>query len=259
LNRFAYVENSPVAFSDHLGFLPIGGGLKGGVAKAYAKHAVKKGGIAAAISKANGPKLPRHSMGTSGGERPGTLSRGGGGPGGAIVPMSRSNVYTSATHDDDPCASCLPIKSRFSGQSDGALDLWGTLLFFGAIIGIAALAVCVVATVGICAAASAAIATASVKVGAKVGVNAAIREISKRYILSFNNHKWSHIIREGHHWDRLAKTRAEVADLMARARAYGTARPDPRGHVDYHWFYKGEEIVVRVGPGGQIGNGWIVK
>ncbi|UPL14756.1 RHS repeat-associated core domain-containing protein [Microbacterium galbinum] len=259
LNRFAYVENSPVAFSDHLGFLPIGGGLKGGVAKAYAKHAVKKGGIAAAISKANGPKLPRHSMGTSGGERPGTLSRGGGGPGGAIVPMSRSNVYTSATHDDDPCASCLPIKSRFSGQSDGALDLWGTLLFFGAIIGIAALAVCVVATVGICAAASAAIATASVKVGAKVGVNAAIREISKRYILSFNNHKWSHIIREGHYWDRLAKTRAEVADLMARARAYGTARPDPRGHVDYHWFYKGEEIVVRVGPGGQIGNGWIVK
>jgi hypothetical protein len=113
LNRFAYVENSPVAFSDYLGFLPIGGGLKGGVAKAKAA-AVKKGGVAAAVSKANAQKVPKHSMGNTGGGRPGTLSRGGGSPlSGVSVPASRSGQFTSIVHAGPE--DCEPDETYVSG------------------------------------------------------------------------------------------------------------------------------------------------
>ncbi|MFJ2370892.1 RHS repeat-associated core domain-containing protein [Microbacterium sp. NPDC087665] len=91
LNRFAYVENSPVAFSDYLGYLPIGGGLKGGVAKANAKSAMKKGGIAAAVAKTNA-SVPPHSFGK-------------GAPSGAvkprdrvITPQNRSPFFTAQLH-----------------------------------------------------------------------------------------------------------------------------------------------------------------
>ncbi|MFJ4253534.1 RHS repeat-associated core domain-containing protein [Microbacterium sp. NPDC090003] len=114
LNRFAYVENSPLAFSDHLGFLPIGGGLKGGVAKAYAKNAVKKGGIAAAVRKKVGPRTPKHSIGTSGGGRPAILSRGGGSPSsGVSVPASRSGQFISIVHAGPE--DCEPDETYVSG------------------------------------------------------------------------------------------------------------------------------------------------
>jgi RHS repeat-associated protein len=64
LNRFAYVENSPVAFSDHLGFaakkagkIGSSGGLKLGLSKSVVNNATGKGGIAAASAAANGGRV----------------------------------------------------------------------------------------------------------------------------------------------------------------------------------------------------------
>lgn len=81
LNRFAYVENDPVGLSDYLGYLPIGGGLKAGIAKARLGQALVKGVLAAAVTRSNGARLAKpvaHSRGVLGSAGPkASLSRGG--------------------------------------------------------------------------------------------------------------------------------------------------------------------------------------
>ena len=289
LNRFAYVENSPVSFSDYLGFLPIGGGLKGGVAKAYAKHAMKKGGIAAAvsvISKARGPQLG-HKVTPGGAAKPH-----------AKGPAARSMRFMADRHVQmamDKCSIFELFCQRPGGRetvycSDNIL---GTIapatctmdfrpetiagkaleMLFGGAVGLAggiisrALVRAIQAQAARAAAAQVAKEAAGkaaaeaaervAKEAAKEAAAASAEDAAKRYLLAQNTDRWGHIMDPKHNWDRLATTKGEIADLMAKARANGTPTRSPKGHVDYSWHYKGEEIVVRVGPGGQISNGWI--
>ena len=59
-----------------------------------------------------------------------------------------------------------------------------------------------------------------------------------------------------HNWSRLAKTKDQIADLMAGAVANGT-RSTARDHIDFTWVHRGQTIVVRTSKSGVISNGWI--
>jgi RHS repeat-associated protein len=115
LNRFAYVENDPVGFSDFLGYLPIGGGLKAGIAKANLKNAITKGAIAAALGKQTETKVPKHSMGKRAVTAPRNFVKN---------PSNRSSVFTTQLHllnmsgcgfSDTACRGTVALAGASSG------------------------------------------------------------------------------------------------------------------------------------------------
>ncbi|WP_160298602.1 hypothetical protein [Microbacterium sp. SA39] len=92
--------------------------------------------------------------------------------------------------------------------------------------------------------------------GVRIFAVAAAKEAAKRFILGFSTQKWAHIMVSKHNWSRLAKTKDEIADLMAGAVANGT-RTQATNHIEFTWAHRGQTIVVRTGLDGQISNGWI--
>lgn len=92
--------------------------------------------------------------------------------------------------------------------------------------------------------------------GVRIFAVAAAKEAAKRLILGFSAHKWAHIMVPKHNWSRLAKTKDEIADLMAGAVANGT-RSIATHHIDFTWAHRGQTIVVRTSRNGEISNGWI--
>jgi hypothetical protein len=157
LNRFAYVENSPVAFSDHLGFAAKKAGVKGGLAAGLKKAAVKAHlNTAAVLNVSNGANAPRAIAQSDLGPTP--QSR-------VPRPQNYSPLYTASTHP--PClysieacntqtrfsSSTSPQRGLFSA-SPWTAEQWqaaGWVIGGAALIGIGI--ACVIATVGICGAA----------------------------------------------------------------------------------------------------------
>lgn len=119
LNRYTYVENTPVSFSDHLGFvikaIPFSDGGSKSKAGKYARSAFKKP-LAA---------VPTPAAAAS------TLSRGtgGGAPSAdASVPISRSGQFTSMTHHG---ANSVPTRDLAPCWAQAGRLVGG---FFGSIV-----------------------------------------------------------------------------------------------------------------------------
>lgn len=103
---------------------------------------------------------------------------------------------------------------------------------------------------------------------ARVGIKALIKHIgktqikkaAKSYLLNGKGVNWTKILAPKHRWSSVgAKSKEQVADLMARAMAEGNHVVDG-GAVNVMWKYKGETIVVTYGKSsGKIGNGWVKK
>jgi len=96
------------------------------------------------------------------------------------------------------------------------------------------------------------------KAALKIGGKAVIKEAAKKAILGLNANKWNHIMASKHNWSRLAKTKDQVADLMADTMTNGT-RIAHKNHIEFTWSHRGQTIVVRTSHEGHISDGWIVK
>ena len=91
---------------------------------------------------------------------------------------------------------------------------------------------------------------------------AAIKKAAKSYLLNnINAHKWSHIIRPDHLWGRVgARSREQVAELMARAMAEGQHSPRKGSDRQAVWQYRGETVVVTYERNsGRISDGWVKR
>lgn len=95
-----------------------------------------------------------------------------------------------------------------------------------------------------------------IKAALKIGSKAAIKEAAKKSVLGLSQNKWTHIMASKHNWNRLAKSKDQIAELMSEAMANGT-RSTARNHVDFTWVHRGHTIVVRTSLNGHISNGWI--
>ncbi|MFC9933885.1 SAR2788 family putative toxin [Glutamicibacter sp. NPDC127525] len=103
---------------------------------------------------------------------------------------------------------------------------------------------------------------------ARVGIKALIKHFgktqvkkaAKSYLLNGKGVNWSKIMAPKHRWSSVgAKSKQQIADLMARAFANGTHRSAGKGMI-VEWKYKGETIVVTYGKStGKIGDGWVKK
>ncbi len=73
--------------------------------------------------------------------------------------------------------------------------------------------------------------------------------------------KWNHILNPKHKWPSVGATsKGKVADLMARAMAYGKHLPYKNGKSAWQaqWIYRGKTIVVTYSKTtGKISNGWV--
>ncbi|GAA1427696.1 hypothetical protein GCM10009616_05560 [Microlunatus lacustris] len=91
-----------------------------------------------------------------------------------------------------------------------------------------------------------------------------IKKAVKSYLLNnINAHKWSHIMRRDHYWNRVgARSREQIADLMGRAMAegkHGVYKNSPHGR-QAEWNYRGETIIVTYGTStGKISDGWVKR
>jgi hypothetical protein len=92
--------------------------------------------------------------------------------------------------------------------------------------------------------------------GVRIFAVAVAKEAAKRFVLGLSAQRWAHIMAPKHNWSRLAKTKEEIADLMADAVANGT-RSTAKDHIDFTWVHRGQTIVVRTSRNGEISNGWI--
>lgn len=147
LNRYAYIENTPVTFSDHLGYMiraiPTidgGGGKKSPTA--WLTSQIQKFGTPGLKTGAPRPKADPHA-----GRWPTPKGK-------VKKPGNRSSSFTSATHP--PCVlsfqACGSASPNASVSPLTAKQWAGIGFAIGGALLIAAGAACVVATVGICAA-----------------------------------------------------------------------------------------------------------
>ncbi len=87
-----------------------------------------------------------------------------------------------------------------------------------------------------------------------------IKKAAKSYLLnSVSRSKWAHIMQPKHKWRSVgAKSKEQVAELMARAMAEGSHSSYGSGARQAVWRYKGKTIVVTYAKnGGKISNGWV--
>ncbi|MFK3835765.1 RHS repeat domain-containing protein [Microbacterium sp. NPDC087868] len=148
LNRFAYVENSPVAFSDHLGYASKKGGFAAGFGNTNVKKSTTKGGLAAASAAMN-----MNSLANSVSKVVKSLPKGK-----VSNPSGESDDWTAASHPPcvysyETCAGPVPLSSQggpFSA-SPWTSEQWAAA---GWIVGGALLVglgiACIAATAGIC-------------------------------------------------------------------------------------------------------------
>lgn len=149
LNRYAYVENTPVSFSDHLGFvikaMPMtdGGGKKKASPTAWLTNKINQYGTPGLRTGASAPKTDPYK-----GQWPTPKGK-------VKKPQDRSSSFVAATHP--PCVlSYQSCGSTPTGPSVSPLTAqqWAGIGFaIGGALLIAAGVACVVATVGFCGAA----------------------------------------------------------------------------------------------------------
>lgn len=85
-----------------------------------------------------------------------------------------------------------------------------------------------------------------------------VKKAAKSYLLKQNAQRWKHIMDPKHKWSSVgAKSREQVAELMARAMSEGSHRDNGRGAKVATWKYRGKVIQVTYSKGGQISNGWV--
>ena len=104
---------------------------------------------------------------------------------------------------------------------------------------------------------------------ARVGIKALIKNIgkaqvkkaAKSYLLNDKGVKWNKILDPKHRWNSVgAKSKEQVADLMARAMSEGNHTAQGKNAMKVTWKYKGETITVTYGKStGKIGDGWVNK
>ena len=104
---------------------------------------------------------------------------------------------------------------------------------------------------------------------ARIGIKALIKHIgktqikkaAKSYLLNDKGVKWNKILDPKHRWSSVgAKSKDQVADLMARAMAEGNHTAIGKDAMKVTWNYKGETITVTYGKStGKIGDGWVNK
>lgn len=103
------------------------------------------------------------------------------------------------------------------------------------------------------------VARVGLKWALKKFTKAQIKKAAKSYLLNnVDKNKWAHIMAPKHKWSSVgAKSREQVAELMARAMAEGKHGKYGKNGKSAVWNYNGKTIEVTYSNGGHISNGWV--